>query len=308
MQRYASCTHQLILRNASFELGIAPAIGGSLTHFTQHDRGRPRHWFRPAGSDSIDAGDVLGMAHFPLVPLSGRIARGVLHLQDGTFPLPRNDLDTGLHYLHGEGWRAAWEVAHASARRARLELSGPVRDWPFRYQAWQEIELLDEGLRIAMGLRNADTRVWPAGIGLHPWFAPPAAHLRAQVRQVWLTHEDLLLDRVTDVPERWRFTAGRALADSDINNGFSGWDGEAVLYWPGDPLQLRISATGALRQHLVIFTRHISGAYCVEPVSHAVDAFNQATLHGRDDTGAVFLAPGECLEGEAIFRPEASRP
>jgi aldose 1-epimerase len=55
--------------------------------------------------------------------------------------------------------------------------------------------------------------------------------------------------------------------------------------------------------HLVIYTPEGENFFCVEPVSHSVDAFNLAEA-GVPDTGTVVLDPGESLRGRVEFVPE----
>ena len=58
-------------------------------------------------------------------------------------------------------------------------------------------------------------------------------------------------------------------------NGFSGWNGQVALEWPESRTRLTMAADVGLR-HLVVYTPPGADFFCVEPVSHSVDAFNLA--------------------------------
>ncbi len=143
----------------------------------------------------------------------------------------------------------------------------------------------------------------PAGLGLHPYFvATPQARLTFGADRVWLVDDGNLFDRVAPVPPRWDFGGGRAVAGTGLVNGFTGWDGRAVVEWPEWRARLTLTAGPSLR-HLVVYTPLGADFFCVEPVSHSVDAFNLAA-RGVPDTGTLVLAPGETLRGRVEFLPE----
>src|SRR5579863_307743 len=65
---------------------LHPRIGGSIGGWTTD--GQPM--FRAANAASIAARDVFGMASFPLVPYSNRIAQGKFEWNGHLFTLARN--------------------------------------------------------------------------------------------------------------------------------------------------------------------------------------------------------------------------
>jgi aldose 1-epimerase len=103
------------------------------------------------------------------------------------------------------------------------------------------------------------------------------------------------------VPARFDFTAELPVAGTGLVNGFTGWDGRAVIDWPEWEARLTMTASPALR-HLVIYSPPGEPCVCIEPVSHSVDAFNLAA-QGVPDTGTVVLRSGEALRGEVRFTP-----
>lgn len=282
---------------------IAPDVGCAIARFASTGgRFGTFDWFRRASVEPQEPVRALDMSCFPLVPYSGRIAGGRL-----TTPHGQETLPTGLtgdpNALHGVGWIRAWSMEEVQPRRARFGLAGNDREWPFAFEATQTFELAEDALHVSLALRNADRRTMPAGIGLHPYFAGTGITLFADYDTLWQTDTAKLFERKSAVPPRWNAAAGMDLAGSELEHGFSGWNGRATLRWPDRPARLAIEASDMLR-HLVLYTRPYgadgAGFCCVEPVSHSVDAFNLAAK-GVADTGTVLLAPDEVLAGTVSF-------
>ena len=82
---------------------------------------------------------------------------------------------------------------------------------------------------------------------------------------------------------------------------FDGWTGSAEIHWPDQKRGLRLIASPEFG-YLVIFTPPGEDFFCVEPVSHCVNAVN---LEGSDwgPTGLVDLLPGQSFSASARFQP-----
>ena len=291
------------LRQGRLQLDLSPACGGALARFTLDAGGRTLDLFRPA-PDPRGAGLApLDAACFPLVPFSGRIAAARLDFAGRTYDLPPSAVTGEANALHGEGWLAPWRVVARSAARVELAFRGGVGGWPFPYEAGQVFTLAEDRLVGEIWVENTGRAPMPAGLGLHPYFvATPRTRLTLRADRVWLVDPGNLFDRVAPVPPRWDFSAGREIAGTAMVNGFTGWDGRAVIDWPEWRARLAVIAGPTLR-HLVLYTPPGADFFCVEPVSHSVDAFNLAA-RGVPDTGTVVLAPGERLSGRVEFVPE----
>ena len=288
----------LTLQAGGLEAGVAPAIGGSLTHF-QHANGIDL--MRAATPEALAQNDPLGMACFPLVPFSGRIAGGRLTFAGQNFALPLN-APPDANALHGDGWQCAWQLEHADENEVRLTLPNPDRGWPWAYSARQTYGLTPDALTISLSVTNESDTPIPAGLGIHPWFdATPDASLRFDAEAVFQVDDGYLFTEVTPIPEKWDFSASRAVAGTDLVNGFSGWSGKAEVSWPERGAALSIAADAPLN-HLVVYTPSGQPFFCVEPVSHAVDAFNLHAAGLAPENGTVSLGPGETLSGTAVFK------
>jgi aldose 1-epimerase len=285
----------LSLRAGEASLVLAPEIGGSILGWTVGSQAI----LRRASADAIMARNGRGMACFPLVPYSNRIAGGKFPLNGRTHDLALNFGDHP-HSIHGIGWQHAWEVDEAGPAIARLALThSGAANWPFAFRATQAFRLSEDALHVSMEIENLDARPAPAGLGLHPFF--PAAHrpvLHFAADSVWTNGADMLPTAQIAVPETWDHLAGRPVGSAALDNCFAAWRGRADIAWARPGPLLSIEATELFR-HLVVFTPLGANFFCVEPVSHMNDALNRLDIAGH---GMHILEPGQSLQGEILFR------
>ncbi len=256
----------LRLANDAIELIIRPDIGGSVFAFRW--RGRPIFRDTP---DSVQR--ALDASNYPLVPYSNRIA----FARFGKFRTQPNlpDLEP-LHLIHGTGFLAEWEVV--GDRHLRHVYNGP--DWPGEFTAYQQFELHDDGYSHHIGMTNDSDSDIPAGLGIHPHFPRAGAELDIELSGKWINDDDRIPyrhDALTEVPD-W-FT------DELIDNGYTGRKGDIQIRWPRHALTIRPDDDLA---HTIIFSPPDRDFFCVEPVSHMIDAANRT---GSD--AMRMLAPGE---------------
>ena len=282
----------LSLRVGRLAVDLAPQAGGSIARFAVEGAGDV---LRPATADALASGTGRDTACYPLVPFSNRIADGRLAFGGEQFHLTPNWPGV-RHPMHGDGWSHAWSVAHADVRSAELVYEHEGREaWPFRYRARQHFELDEEYLSVRMSIENLESRRVPAGLGLHPFFTRDAeTELQCRLAGVWLTDPEVLpLDHIA-VPSGWDFSRSRKVDGLGLDHCFDGWDGNAVVTWPGRDTRLTLSATEAFR-HLVIYIPDRRPFFCVEPVSHANGA-----------VGRYLLDAGATLAGEITFTLSSS--
>jgi aldose 1-epimerase len=290
-----------VLEAGDLAVEVVPACGGGIARFACD--GQPvfqRHPLDERGVRSVE-----DLACYPLVPYSNRIAHGRL-------PSPRGDLalaplpGMGPHPIHGVGWRQPWTVDHAS--RDALAMTHSHRadaHWPFDFEARQSLRLASGALEVSIAVINRSGDAMPAGIGLHPFLAStPRATLSARVADWWVADAEVLPVRREPVPSHVDFSAGRVLAETQLDNCFGGWSRRATIAWPERGLALDVEASNAFGT-LVVYTPQHREFFCVEPASHLNNAFQLAQA-GIADTGALLLAPGEALEGTVRFAPRAA--
>lgn len=282
----------LSLRAGRLAVDLAPQAGGSIARFAVEGAGDV---LRPATAEALASGTGRDTACYPLVPYSNRIADGRLAFENQEFHLSPNWPGV-RHPMHGDGWSHAWSVAHADVREAELvyEHDG-LEGWPFRYRARQRYRLDADRLAVGMSVENLEGRRVPAGLGLHPFFTrDDDTGLQCRVSGVWRTDPEVLPLEHVPVPPQWDFSRSRKVDGLDLDHCFDGWDGKAVIRWPGRAMRLTLSATEAFR-HLVIYIPDGRSFFCVEPVSHA-----------NGQVGRHLLDAGATLAGEIAFNLSSS--
>ena len=280
-------------------LDLSPETGGAVDNFMLLRGDQAVPVFRPTTAAGSAAG-VTARACFPLVPYSNRIAGGRLEAGNCTIWLPANSALSN-YPIHGHGWLAPWLIKHHDGQTAVLEHAHDGRDgWPFAYRAGQRFELTELALRVTLSLENCSPKTMPAGLGLHPYFErTPLCSVRAGVSNVWLADEAAVpLERVA-VPAQWDIAAGRAIDSLVLDHCFGGWNGQARIDWPERRLQLSIATEPAL-DHLVVYVPPARDFFCVEPVSHANNAF-QLAARAVPEVGAATMEPGQAMSVAITF-------
>ncbi len=289
------------LERGAYRLGLAPALGGIITEFSSSQDGRSLQWMRTASLQDLQREGAIHSSCYPLVPFSNRIAHGRFSFEGREVALPADPL-LPPHAIHGHGWRAAWDVVERSESSALLKYRYSPGNWPWDYEATQRFALEEEGLRVEMTLTNLSDATMPAGLGLHPHFpVGEEVLLKAEVAKAHLGDETLLpVAKSREHDAIAPLAAGEALPRG-LDLCFEGWKGVAEIRWPEEGRGLRISA-GRPTRHLVVFSPPGEDYFCVEPVSHCVNAVNLNPLEWGE-TGLVHLAPSAVLSASVLFEP-----
>ncbi len=273
-------------------LTLAPETGGSVAAF----RVGGRDIMRPA-PDGAD--DALDMACFPLVPFSNRIAHGQFSWRGQAISLPPT-MGDHPHAIHGQGWRAGWDVLHAGQVMAKLGFAHAPGAWPWAYEARQSFLLDEAGFTHTLVVVNTAEAAMPAGLGVHPYFPrTPECRIEARLAGRWETTAQGLPTEHRALAAGERFDSGRRVMDLTLDHVFTGWTREARIVWPEWGLALAVEASPLL-DHLVLYVPPRESFFCIEPVSHMTDAFNRMGPDGPV-TGARVLAPGEELAAQVRY-------
>lgn len=289
------------LRAGRARLGVAPAIGGSIAHYRWVDDATTHDWLRPATHADLAAAAADRLACFPLVPFSNRIRDGRFEFGGRAVRLPLNRWPQP-HAEHGHGWQVAWEVAERAVDRLSLVYDHPAGAWPFPYRAHQDLALSANDLQVTLTVENRGPDTMPVGLGLHPYFpSTPRCRLSARVAAMWATDAEVMPTVLTDPDPRLGSGDGLPVAETALDNAFTGWQREATIVWPERRARLAIEANPPFG-FLVVYSPADEDFFCAEPVSHCTDAFNLAG-QGRRDTGLLTLAPGASLRATVRFRP-----
>jgi aldose 1-epimerase len=132
----------------------------------------------------------------------------------------------------------------------------------------------------------------PGGLGQHPYFpCGPETRLNTQVEAVWTIDENVL--PVAQVPANGRFDLReRLVCGQDLDHGFGGWGGIAVLSDPAWTYGLRLSSPDA--RFFQLYSPPEGGIFVAEPVSHANAALN-APESDWPELGMRVLEPGQSM-------------
>jgi len=279
----------LVLERPSSRVVVAAHLGGAIREFQWH----AQDVLRPAAGDAVS--DPFAMACFPMVPFVNRVAHGRFGFAGRAVQLERN-WSEDAHPIHGQGWRASWNVTASDATSATLRFEGGGDDWPWRYASEQSFRLSARGLSIELSLENLSSASMPSMLGLHPYFPQAArARLQAQLPRVWRTDHAALPAQETETPEAWRFEPARPLDAVALDHCFSGWNGHAVLEWPERIITLRAPRCAFLH----VYAPRGRDFFCIEPQSGPAGAL------ARDAHEASILAPGERIAIDVHFEVAA---
>jgi aldose 1-epimerase len=265
-------------------LTLAPELGASIVNWTVRSTGQPL--LRHNDAQALNTGLPGKLGCYPLAPWSNRISEGGFDCPEGWLALRPNSLTDPLP-IHGSAWQQAWRIVSRTANEAVLQLDSTS---PFAYRAEQRFHLSEGRLSIDLKVTHlGEYAVWH-GLGLHPYF-PRTAHtqLQAKARQVWLCDAAKLPTQLSAIPEAWDFQQLKALPENLVDNGFCEWDGHCLIQQPELGYELDCQATGS--DYYLLYCPVGLGFFCIEPVSHPVNAHH---LPGRP--GLRLLEQGESAE------------
>lgn len=294
------------LRHAGQHLGLLPSLGGSVAAW-QLDRPQgPLDLWRPWDGKTED---LYQTASFAMVPWSNRISGGGF-THAGRFHAMQPNRKGEPYPIHGDGWLQPWQLSQPAADTLVMTLVSYGFDGnPYDYEAVQTFRLVDGGLDQRVQVRHLGVTPLPYGLGVHPWFPrTPQTRITAPVQGVWLCGDDPLpVAHTTDFPAGWNLNEGAPANGPLIDNGYTGWGGEARINWPELGLQLTarmpdFEEDGGAAQHFCLVYRPPQGpAFCFEPITQPIDAF-----HLPGQPGLRVLGPGEQFSLNIQWRIEGT--
>ena len=285
---------RLTLRAGALEVALSPAVGGCIAGFDFISGGRRQPLLRGTGEP---ISDVLDSACFPLVPFVNRVRNGTFTCDGRIVTLSRNS-PGDISPMHGQGWRAAWQVMGANDHEATLSFHHAAGEWPWDYEAIQHIVIDEHGLSLDLSCRNLSPRRMPCGLGFHPYYpCTTDTVLDTIVTSAWTIDAAVL--PVAEVPATGRFDLrARRICAQALDNGFGGWSGTASISWPGEPAALRLSSPHA--GFFQVYSPAQGGVFVAEPVQHANAALN-APQADWPALGLTLLEQGQSRNLHARF-------
>ena len=276
----------LILRAGKLRLDLRPSLGGSIAGLHWAEDGEERPVLRQS-PEKLD--EVLEAACFPLVPFCNRIRGGAFTFRGREVRLPLN-MAGEPSPIHGQGWQNRWQVDSADERSAVLSFRHEAADWPWTYAAIEHFGLDESGLSVRLTCRNESDEPMPCGLGQHPYF-PCGSQTRidTEVSVAWTIDAQVL--PVAKVPAEGRYDLkDRLVCGQDLDNGFGGWGGKAVLSDPDWPYDVTVSSPEA--KFFQLYSPKSGGICVAEPVTHANAALNAPEAEWPE-LGMRVLARGE---------------
>jgi aldose 1-epimerase len=268
------------------EVDLLPEVGGSIVRFERIEGDHRQPLLRGTGETIAS---VLDTGCFPLVPFANRI-RGGCFLCDGRKIVLAPNMAGDASPLHGQGWLAAWEMKAHGASAATLSYSHHAGEWPWSYEARQEIALDPGGLSLTLSCRNLSAERMPCGLGFHPYYpCDGQTLLDTNVASAWTVDAAVL--PVANVPATGRYDLrDRRICGQGLDNGYEGWGGSATMRWPDQRAGLRLSSPDAGR--FQVYSPAEGGLFVAEPVQNANAALNEPQARWPD-LGIMLLERGE---------------
>lgn len=279
----------LILSTPDLELQLKPSIGGAISRLAFLGAGGPRPIMRESDTPLHN---VLDAASFPLVPYVNRVRGGSFAFRGRTVSI-RPNMAGDPSPLHGDGWLNPWSVESSDEFSARLSYRHEPAEWPWAYEARQEFTLAGGVLGVRLTCRNTSREPMPCGLGQHPYFPCTAkTRLQTAASHAW-TIDDKVLP-VEKVPATGRYDlADRLICGQELDNGWGGWTGRALMNDPSWPYEIELSSPQA--RFFQVYSPAEGGFFVAEPVSHANAAMNEPESDWAE-LGLRVLEPGEEME------------
>ena len=276
----------IILSSEQLDLQLSPSIGGAISSLTWIGGGERTPVLR-RGHSPLE--NVLQAPSFPLVPYVNRIRGGRFTFRGRTVSIAPN-MPGDPSPLHGDGWLNEWVVERSDAASAVLTYRHEPSEWPWAYTARQEFRLVGGVFDVGLTCRNDSDELMPCGLGQHPYFdCGPETRLLTGVTSAWTIDEHVL--PVDKVPATGRYDlADRLICGQDLDNGFGGWSGTALMTDPDWPFEIEMTSPQA--EFFQVYSPASGGIFVAEPVTHANAALNAPEAEWPQ-LGMRILQPGE---------------
>ena len=232
---------------------------------------------------------------FAMAPWPNRIAGARFAFGGRTHALEANH---GAHAIHGLGAFRPWSVESSSAEACALwcSLEGA---WPFGGRLVQRIAVHDDGIEQTVEV-HAGREPFPAGAGWHPWFrrdVRPGAepHVRIDADETYELRDMIPTGALRRVTGDTDLRDGPALGARRLDECYRAVRGPLTVRW-GD-VELRMQSSPNVTHAVAYTPEH---AFCVEPQTCAIDAFNLAAR--GVDAGVIVVEPGRPLIASTAWR------
>jgi len=284
------------LENEDLRLQVADQ-GGAIEGLWWQHQGKMIPVLRPG----LKSGVAVESSCFPLVPFGNRVSGNRFQSPAGEHQLQPN-VEWDSHYLHGDGWLNIWRCVEQSPTQLKLEYVH--RQGIYHYTVQQIFTLSGSVAEVELVVTN-DGDALPFGLGWHPYFPlSPETRIQAHTTGYWLEREGWLTGEYQEnLPQALDFNQSASLPEHWVNNGFSGWDGVAMIQQPGLGYQLSMTTEPPAPCYFVFVSDpafdkgYEFDFFCFEPMSHAPDD------HHRPAFGQLaMLSCGESMRQKMVLK------
>lgn len=225
---------------------------------------------------------------YHLVPWSNRLAPGPVPVGGRTVALPSNFPDGSA--IHGQVYAAPWTVEDDGV----YTVTGGGDGWPWPYAVRLDVGVTEASVRLDYELANTSDDPMPAGIGVHPWFRPPAT-VRVPAERVFPDNTDTAAEPAA-VSGPLDLRAGAPLSPGIDATWCDLVSPAFELAWPDEGLVGTIAIESGAGSDGAVVTAanpgHL-GAVAVEPATHAPAGLRR--LGQGEPYGLRTVPPGESL-------------
>lgn len=291
----AAISEHLELRAGGLAIDLVPSIGGSIASF----RIDGIDVMRPLSEANRAAGNVLGVASFPMIPFANRIGNNAFEFEGRRYGFEANN-PPEIYHVHGTAWHRPWVVEQAGPGGAvlRLEVADPAS---YSYRAEQRFSLTNAGLELVTGVTNTGARTMPFGFGHHPWFNRDAdTTVQFGATSFHLNEPEGMIGQRIGLPPDVSFNTAQPLPEYWRCTDYGGWDGSATVTFPSRGAGITMKGDAPYK-HIMFYADPAQTFFCVEPQTNASGAFNRPEGFGDVEDGIIVLAPGESTVGTLTF-------
>lgn len=298
----------LTIKNNILEAVICPGVGASIQALRYNLNGQWVDIMRATPQSAVDNKASADFSSFHLVPYSNRIENGVLHFNGNTYQLEVNSSDG--HTIHGVGWEHPWKLLSHNEEEMSVSLNS--RDieninWPFPFSSTITFSIKDNVFAMNISIKNLGHETMPAGFGTHPYFSKKLTNqddrviVKLPIKGLYPGNTTIPTGHWVDLPPELDFSTERAIDEAQfVDNCFRAASGNTMVNWPGSGVIMTIEADD-IYENIVFYTPLGESYFAIEPVTNCNNGFNMAEK-GIQDTGTLYLKPGEEAAGEVRFQ------
>ena len=298
----ANAMKSLTIKNNSLEVVICPEVGASIAALRYHLNGEWVDIMRPTPREAIDNKSPGDFSSFHLLPYSNRIEKGILHFKGKVYQLTINSSDG--HTIHGAGWEHPWRVLSHSRQEIRVGFdSREIEDtnWPFPFSSTMTFCIKDNLFTMGITVKNEGEQTMPVGFGTHPYFSKKLTQqddrviVQLPVKGLYPGDTPIPTGTWIALPAEMDFSSERTLDSAQfVDNCFRAAPGST------SGVTMTMEADDVY-ENIILYTPLEKTFFAIEPVTNCNNGFNMADK-GIQDTGTLYLKPGEEVEGEIRIR------